>query len=279
MTDLKLYFQHVDEASTWIKSRVAIAPQVAVVLSGGLESFTDALVEKQEVRSAEIPHFPQARAEGHAGKLIFGKYFDVPIVAMAGRFHYYEGHSPQAIVFPHFVFAKLGVSTLITTNAVGGVNKDFKAGDIMLVEDHINMMGINPLIGLAISRPTSQFTSLTNAYDEDLRVAALRVAEKLKVDLKKGVFMATSGPSYETKAETRAFRNMGVDAVGMSTVPEIIAANFLGMRCCSFSCIANAAADLHGGTMAHSEVLAAMNTMAPKIASLLGSLIKELSYI
>ncbi|HPM41293.1 MAG TPA: purine-nucleoside phosphorylase, partial [bacterium] len=172
--------------------------------------------------------------------------------------------------------AALGVGELVTTNAVGGVNASFAPGDIMLVEDHINMMGVNPLVGLAIQRKTDQFTGLTNAYDSKLREIAKSVAANLKIDLKKGVYLATSGPSYETKAEVRAFRQMGADAVGMSTVPEIIAANFLGLRCLTFSCIANPAADLHPGGMNHAEVLAAMNAMAPKMVALLRGVVKEI---
>ena len=274
--DLSSYFPNVDEAAKWISGRVKVKPRVAVVLSGGLGAFADGLEGREEISSAEVPHFPRARAEGHSGKLVFGTHAGVPVAAMAGRFHFYEGHSPQAVVFPTFVLASLGVKELVTTNAVGGVNASFAPGDIMLVEDHINMMGVNPLVGLAIQRKTDQFTGLTDAYDSKLRETALSVAAALKIDLKRGVYLATSGPSYETKAEVRAFRQMGADAVGMSTVPEIIAANFLGIRCLTFSCIANPAADLHHGGMNHAEVLAAMNAMAPKMVALLRGVVEEI---
>ena len=147
----------------------------------------------------------------------------------------------------------------------------------MLVKDHINMMGINPLIGIAVQRPSEQFTSLTNAYDAELRKLAKKVARQQKLTLKEGVFLATSGPSYETKAEISAFRKWGADAVGMSTVPEVIAANFLGMKVLTFSCIANPAADLHTGKMTHAEVLGAMDALAPKVVRLLGGVMKELA--
>ncbi|HPQ80387.1 MAG TPA: purine-nucleoside phosphorylase [bacterium] len=274
--DLSNYFQQVDEAANWLSGRVKIKPEIAVVLSGGLGDFADGLSDREEITSSDVPHFPRARAEGHSGKLLFGRHVGVPVVAMVGRFHFYEGHSPQAVVFPCFVLSKLGVKTLVTTNAVGGVNADFAPGDVMLVEDHINMMGMNPLIGLAIQRKTDQFTGLTNAYDGELRAIAEGVATKQGLPIKKGVYLATSGPSYETKAEIRAFRQMGADAVGMSTVPEIIAANFLGMRCLTFSCIANPAADLHAGTMNHAEVLSAMNSLAPKVVSLLRGVVEEI---
>lgn len=274
--DFSNYFQQVDEAAGWLAGKVKVRPRVAVVLSGGLGAFAEELSCREEVSAAEVPHFPRARAEGHAGKLVFGEHAGVPLVAMAGRFHYYEGHAPQSVVFPYFVLSKLGVGFLVTTNAVGGVNAGFSPGDIMLVEDHINMMGINPLIGIAIQRKSDQFTGLTDAYDSSLRRLAEDVAGKQGLPLKRGVYLATSGPSYETKAEIRAFRQMGADAVGMSTVPEIIAANFLGMRCLTFSCIANPAADLHSGTMNHAEVLAAMNAMAPKMVSLLRGVVEEI---
>lgn len=274
--ELQSYFSHVDEAAAWLRERVSIEPRIAVVLSGGLHPFADGLEGRKEIPSAEVPHFPRARAEGHAGKLVFGRHGGIPLVALAGRFHYYEGHAPQAVVFPQFVLAQLGAKTLITTNAVGGVSRSFKPGDIMVVEDHINLMGTNPLIGLAFQRPRDQFTSLTEAYDGGLRLLAGRVAKRLGIDLKAGIYCATSGPSYETKAEVRAIRKMGADAVGMSTVPEIIAANFLGMRCLAFSCVANAAADLHGGTMTHTEVLAAMEAMAPRMVALLRGVIEAI---
>lgn len=277
--DFTTYTSDVAEAAAWIRKRVAQEPTIAVVLSGGLGDFADRLTERQAIVSSEIPHFPLARAEGHSGTLVFGRHGGVPVVALSGRFHYYEGHTPQAVVFPTFVLAGIGIRILVTTNAVGGINRAFRPGDIMLVEDHINMMGINPLIGIAIQRPTDQFTSMTKAYDDELRVIAQRVAKARGIEMKKGVYLATSGPSYETKAEIRAYRKLGADAVGMSTVPEIIAANFLGLRCLTFSCIANAAADLHGGTMTHAEVLAAMNALSPRMVSLLRGVVEEIGVV
>lgn len=274
--DLQHYFAHVDEAAAWLKARTEIAPRAIVVLSGGLAPFADGLRDRQVVSASEVPHFPTARAEGHAGALVFGNHEGVPVVALQGRYHYYEGHAPQAIVFPYFVLAALGARVLITTNAVGGVDRGFAAGDVMLVTDHINMMGINPLIGITVQRPQDQFTSLTNAYDAQLQELARRVAGEQGLELKEGVYLATSGPSYETKAEVAAFREMGADAVGMSTVPAVIAANYLGLRVLTLSCIANPAADLHAGTMTHEEVLAAMNALAPKVVGLLQGVVKEL---
>jgi len=276
MIERESFFACVDEAAAWIGQRTDTRPGIAVVLSAGLGGLTESIEGPKNFASSDIPRFPGARAEGHKGSLSFGTMGGVPIVAMSGRFHYYEGHSPQEVVFPYFVLAALGVRHLITTNAVGGVNKRFKPGDLMLVTDHINMMGINPLVGVAVQRPKDQFTSLVGAYDEGLRAIAMEVAKGIGLRVKEGVYLATSGPSYETKAEIAAFRKLGADAVGMSTVPEVIAARFLGMKVLSLSCIANPAADLHEGEMTHKEVLDAMNRLAPKAISLIEGVIEEI---
>ncbi len=270
------FFNKVNESADWLAGSLKIRPSMVIVLSGGFGGFVDLLEGKTVFSSSEIPNFPTSKAEGHSGKIVFGDMFGVPVAVMQGRYHYYEGHSPQSVVFPHFVFNKLGAKVLVTTNAVGGIKKTLKPGDIMMIRDHINFMGINPLIGLAVLRKTDQFTSMTDAYSARLRAIAKRAAKKAKVSLKEGVFIATSGPNYETKAEIGMFRKWGADAVGMSTVPEVIAANFLGMEVVSFSCIANKASDLHEGKMTHAEVLLAMNSMAKKAVSLLRAFVAEM---
>jgi len=270
------FFKNVDESSNWFKEKGINEPSIAIVLSGGIAGFVDSMRDTIGIESSDAPHFPVAMAEGHSGKLVFGRYAGHNMMAMIGRYHYYEGHDPRNIVFPYFVFASLGVKTLITTNAVGGINKTYRPGDIMMVSDHINFMGINPLIGITIQRKHDQFPSLTNAYDVGLRNVAKNVAERINLDLREGVFIATSGPSYETKAEIAAFRKLGADAVGMSTVPAVIAANFLGMKVLSLSGIANPAADLHEGKMSHDEVLASMKQISPNMISLLCGILDEL---
>ncbi len=274
--DFENFFAAVDESAGWIGGKVGRKPEVVIVLSGGLDSFVDDIEGKTEISYKDIPNFPAPKAEGHAGKLIFGKYAGQEIVVMQGRFHYYEGHAPHVIVFPYFVLSKLGAKLLITTNAVGGVNKAFKPGDVMMVTDHINSMGMNPLRGIAVQRKTEQFTSLTNAYDPELQQLSRKISDRIGLDLKEGVYAATPGPSYETKAEVSALRDMGADAVGMSTVPSVIAANFLGMKVLTYSCIANPAADLHDGEMTHEEVLDAMNALAPKAVQLLQGVLEEI---
>ncbi|MBI4212667.1 MAG: purine-nucleoside phosphorylase [Deltaproteobacteria bacterium] len=270
------YFELVAKSSAWLRGKTSLTPEIVLVLSGGLDDFVEGMQEKTELSTADIPHFPKSRAEGHAGKLVFGRMYDVPIVVMQGRQHYYEGHAPQDVVFPYFVLNALGAKTLITTNAVGGIRHDSNPGDIMVVTDHINLMGNNPLIGIAMQRKTDQFTSMTNAYDRDLRAVAKETATQKGIALSEGVYAAMMGPSYETPAEIRMLRGMGADAVGMSTVFEVIAANFLGMRVLTFNGIANAAADRHHGVMSHAEVLAAMNAMAPKLVTLLQGVVKAI---
>lgn len=276
MIDFSDFYKKADEAAQYIENRVEVAPELLVVLTGGIAGFMDDVEDQEAIPFADIPHFTEARAEGHEGKVVFGTLHGKRIAAMQGRFHYYEGHHPASVVFPLFVFERRGVGTLITTNAVGGIRQDLEPGDVMLIVDHINMMGINPLIGLAMEREEDQFTSLTEAYDPRLLKIIRRAANDRGVLLKEGVFAAMSGPSYETKAEVRALRTLGADAVGMSTVPEVIAANFLGMKVASLSCIANAAADRHGGEMSHGEVLLAVSEAAPKMIELLNAVVGAL---
>src|SRR3989338_4342323 len=270
------YFPHVREASEWFKKRIKITPRVVVVLSGGLDPFIEGLSEKTTFVAGDIPHFPVSRVEGHAGKLHIGTYQGVPLIAMQGRQHYYEGYTPQQIVFPYFVFNQLGATFLITTNAVGGINFALEAGDIMMVTDHLNLMEDNPLRGIAIQRQFDQFTSMIDAYDPALRELAQKIAMKEKMTLKEGIFAGVSGPNYETPAEIRMLRALGADAVGMSTVFEVIAARFLAMRVLTFNAIANPAADRHECPMSHTNILQAMEAMSPKLVRLLQEIVASL---
>jgi purine-nucleoside phosphorylase len=271
------FFQRVEETAAFISSKVHVQPKAAIILTAGLEDYADGFVDHVDIGYADAPHFASARAEGHEGKLVFGQRSGLPLVAMQGRFHFYEGHHPLEVVFPYFVLHELGVKILITTNAVGGIRHDLQPGDIVLITDHINMMGMNPLVGIATLKESDQFTDMTEAYDEELVEVVRRAAGMSGIALKEGVFAAVSGPSYETKAEIRALRVLGADAVGMSTVPEVIAARFVGMRVLSLSCVANAAADRHDGKMSHGEVLDAMSAAAPKFVQLLSVVTNELS--
>lgn len=275
--NIQQYFQHVNDAAQFLRGKSKLTPKAVVVLSGGMEGFVAAMTDKVEISAAEIPHFPTTRVEGHAGKLIFGHYAGVPLVAMQGRYHYYEGHTPQDVVFPYFVMNKIGATVAITTNAVGGIRDTLNVGDIVVVTDHINMMGTNPLIGLAMSRSTNQFTSMQDAYSKELRGIAHQVAKTEGIELKEGIFLGTPGPSYETPAEIRMFRQLGADTVGMSTVFEVIACNFLAMKVLTFNCISNVSADRFTGVMSHDHVIKAMQDMQPKMITLLQGVVTQLN--
>jgi purine-nucleoside phosphorylase len=271
------YAKRVNEAVSFLRGKTAITPSVMIVLGSGLSDFVDKIEEKVEISSAEVPHFPPSKVEGHKGQLVFGKIANVPLLIQQGRFHYYEGHPIQEVAFPVHVANAMGAKTLIVTNAAGGINTTFVPGDIMLIEDHINFMGTNPLLGMSVYNPKNQFPDMTGIYTKSLRNSAERLATELNIPLKKGVFMAVSGPSYETRSEIRTFRSWGVDAIGMSTVPEVIVAGFYKMSVLGFSCIANIGADLHQGAMSHAEVLKAMEIVQPRLAKLLLGIIPRFS--
>lgn len=269
------YFQKVEEAATFLRDTVGTNPKLLIVLTAGIQGPIDLLEEKVEVSSADIIHFPIARAAGHEGKLIFGKLDGVDIVLMKGRYHFYEGITPQEVVFPYFVLRELGVESVITMNAVGGIREDLNPGDIVLVQDHVNLLGDNALKGIAIQVPERQFTDMTQAYDLEYQSIAESQALLRGLELKHGVYGAVSGPNYETKAEIRMLRTMGIDCVGMSTIFEVIACRFLQMRVLAFSCITNPAADRHVGEMSHEDVLAALNEMGPRLSDLVNGCASE----
>lgn len=271
------YFEQVAKAADFFKKRVKIAPQLILVLSGGLEAFLDKVEQPIRLASSEVPLFPKARSEGHKGELNFGSFQKMPLVVLDGRYHFYEGLSPQEVVFPYFVLHALGAKVLVTTNAVGGVREDLNPGDLMLIEDHINMMGTNPLIGLTVQNPKNQFPSMQNAYDALLRALAIKVAKEKKIDLKQGTYLANPGPSYETPAEIKMYRSFGADTVGMSTVFETQVARFLQMRVLALNIITNVASDRHTGKMTHQEVLVAMQKAQQKVLQLLEGILSGLA--
>lgn len=262
------YNDRVKQAVDFLKKEIGAAPSVVLMLSGGLTQLVEQLTDVKTLDGAQIPHFPVSKAEGHKGQFLFGKYKDISVVVALGRTHYYEGLSMQEITFPLHALHVFGAKTLITTNAAGGINPGFAPGDLMVIRDHINFMGDNPLRGVAI-HAKQQFVDLTNAYSKPLMQIARDVAKQHKIELHEGVYLAVPGPSYETPAEIRAFRQLGADSVGMSTVPDIIVANFHKMQVLAISCIANLAADLHPGNMNHAEVLKAMQLMEPRLVQLL----------
>ncbi len=271
--EYETFFLKVEEIAQYFAKQIKFKPKLLLVLTGGAHDFIESLTDRQEFFASDIPHFPEARAEGHTGKIILGKFQDIPLVVMQGRYHYYEGHSPQAVVFPYFVFERLGIKTVVTTNAVGGINASYKPGDIVLVKDHINMMFKNPLVGIAIQKSKEQFTSMVDAYDEDLRQLALDVAKEQGLNMPEAVYMGVTGPSYETKAEIKAFRTLGADTIGMSSILEVVACKYLKQKVLTINCITNRAADIHDGEMKHADVLKEIAKAQDKITKFLEAII------
>lgn len=245
---------------------------VGVVLGSGLGNFSEALSTMRDFRSlpyTEIPGFPKSTVEGHDGNLLFARNGSVPIFAMQGRFHCYEGYTPQQVVFPIRVLMSLGVKTIILTNASGGIASSFEAGDLMLIEDHINLTGTSPLMGPNDSKLGPRFVDMTESYDSALKEVAKTVAAKIGLDLKSGVYLGLLGPTYETPAEVRMLAKLGADAVGMSTVFETIAAKHGGARVLGISCITNKAAGLAKGHLSHDDVKATAQRSSAKFSELL----------
>jgi len=245
-------------------------PRVAIVLGSGLGFLGEEVQDAVRIPYADIPGFPQPGVVGHKGELVAGTLEGVSVLVQSGRFHLYEGHSPATAALPVRVFAQLGVTTLVATNAAGGVRPNLRPPALMLITDHINLTGSNPLVGPALAGD-QRFPDMTVAYDAELRALAQTSAREQGIALEEGVYCTLLGPSYETPAEIRMLQRLGVDAVGMSTVPEVIAARARGMRCVAFSIITNAAAGL-GAPLDHTEVL----EMGARVATQLGGLIKGL---
>ena len=245
----------LDEAVRAVESRTALRPKIGLVLGSGLGAFAETLEHATAIPYGEIPHFPVSTAIGHTGALVIGLRAGVPVAVMAGRVHYYEGYSPAEVVFPVRVLGRYGVTTLVLTNAAGTVNPDFRPGELMVIEDHINYMGMNPLVGPNDDALGLRFFDLSEAYDPELRQIAAAAGAAAGVTVRKGVYIAFTGPSYETPAEIRMARTLGADAVGMSTVPEVIAARHMGIRVLGLSCITNMAAGVIKQKLNHLEVL------------------------
>lgn len=237
-----------------LKIRCALRPTLGIVLGSGFQPLAEALKVCLEVPYADLPGFPPSGVSGHAGKLVLGFLGPTPVAVLSGRAHYYEGHSMAQVTFPTRTLAAYGIEDLLLTNAAGGVNPQFQPGDFMVLTDHINFMGANPLRGEA-PPGVARFVDLSQAYDEGLIALLHAAGQECGLRLRAGVYLAVSGPSYETPAEVRAFGRLGADAVGMSTVPEALAARQAGVRVAGLSCITNLAAGLGKGTLSHAEVL------------------------
>jgi purine-nucleoside phosphorylase len=250
----------IEEAARYLASKTDLRPRLAVVLGSGLGAFADELEDAVSIPYAEIPYWSCSTAVGHAGKLVFGRLASgqgtaLDLAVMAGRVHLYEGYTPAQVAFGVRVLGTLGVTAVVFTNAAGGINLTFERGGLVLITDHINLQGANPLTGPNLDALGPRFPDMSEAYSLAYRQTALEVAEELGIDLREGVYAALAGPSYETPAEIRYLRVIGADMVGMSTVPEVIAANHMGMRVLGISCVTNMAAGILAQPIRHEEVL------------------------
>jgi purine-nucleoside phosphorylase len=262
-------FERVQAAAEAIRTRCGATPDTAVVLGSGLGDFADALVDPVAVPYSDLPHWPAPRVTGHAGRLVVGALSGRRVAVLAGRVHLYEGHSADAVVFAVRVMARLGAKQLVLTNAAGAVNVGFSPGALMVIDDHVNLMGVNPLAGDNDERFGPRFPDMSEVYSRRLRRAAHEAAEVSGIEVVRGVYAGCSGPSYETPAEIRYMRAIGVDAVGMSTVPEAIAARHMGVEVLGISCITNMAAGVLPQPLNHDEVLEAARRVRGAFGALL----------
>ncbi|MEK4126385.1 MULTISPECIES: purine-nucleoside phosphorylase [Anoxybacillus] len=245
----------IEQAAQFLKEKFPTSPQIGLILGSGLGVLADEIEQAIKIPYSDIPNFPVSTVEGHAGQLVYGQLEGATVVVMQGRFHYYEGYSFDKVTFPVRVMKALGVEQLVVTNAAGGVNESFEPGDLMIISDHINNMGGNPLIGPNDSALGVRFPDMSEAYSKRLRQLAKDVANDIGLRVREGVYVANTGPAYETPAEIRMIRVMGGDAVGMSTVPEVIVARHAGMEVLGISCISNMAAGILDQPLTHDEVI------------------------
>lgn len=276
MISEKEYSVRLAEARSYLVERITELPDLGVILGSGLGAFADLVQDKQVIPYKDIPHFPTATVEGHAGQLVFGKVQGRRVAVMQGRFHYYEGYTMQEVIFPVRVMQVLGVTGLVVTNAAGGINPAFQPGDLILIKDHINLMGDNPLRGANILSLGPRFPDLSEAYDKDWRQKAAEIAKGLGIVPQEGVYAAMSGPNYETPAEIRYLRAIGADMVGMSTVPEVVVANHGGIKVLGISCVTNMAAGIWEQKLNHQEVMETAGRIEKQFVSFVQELIAAL---
>jgi len=264
-----------DSAAQLILSRTSLRPHIGVVLGSGLGGFADSLDESSRIPYAEIPAFPRSTAIGHAGKMVIGKANGVAVAAMQGRVHLYEGYSAQEVAFPIRVFARMGIRAVILTNAAGGINLNYSQGALVLIRDHINLQGHNPLIGANDDRFGVRFPDMTHAYSKAYREIAREEAAKLGMTLQEGVYAALAGPSYETPAEIEYLRRIGADLVGMSTVAEVIVARHTEIKVLAISCVTNMAAGILDQPLSHAEVMETGERVKAKFEALLRAVLPQ----
>lgn len=278
------YYDRVAEAAAYLKGRLgSLTPKIGVVLGSGLGAVADAVIDPVIVPCGEIPHFPRSTVEGHSGRIVAGVLGGAPVIVMQGRVHYYEGYTPLEVTFPMRVLGLMGVRAVVLTNAAGGIGEGYRVGQLVLIGDHINNMGWNPLIGANeprfATRPGAglRFFDMTEAYSKALRTLAQETAQQEGFALDEGVYLATPGPSFETPAEIRAFRTWGATLVGMSTVPETIVARHMGIEVLGISCVTNLAAGLSATQLSHEEVNEAGRLVEGRLAGLLTRLTPKMA--
>jgi purine-nucleoside phosphorylase len=266
-----------DQAARAIRERSDLEPRVGLILGSGLGGLADEIEDRIEIPYAEIPGWPVSTAVGHAGVLVLGEVDEVPVAVMRGRAHLYEGIPAHRAVFGVRVLGRLGVRTLVVTNAAGGIDESFRSGQLVLISDHVNLMGTSPLVGPNDDELGPRFPDMSDAYDAELRARARDAAARLGMDVGEGVYAAWLGPQFETPAEIRFMRAIGASLAGMSTVPEVIAARHMGIRCLGISVVTNMAAGIGDGKLAHDEVLAVGAEAQPRLTALLRELLPALA--
>ena len=269
-------FVRAETAAKFIQKKTRLRPKIALVLGSGLGAFADEFAQATKIPYSKIPHYPRSTAIGHAGQLVIGTVEGVEVAGMQGRVHLYEGYSAKELAFPIRVFARMGVKAIILTNAAGGVKREFIEGRLVVISDHINLLGVNPLAGPNEDKFGGRFPDMTAAYDKRFRELTLAEGRLLGINLGEGVYAAVAGPSYETPAEVRYLRSIGADLVGMSTVPEVIAARHSGLRVLGISCVTNAAAGVLDQPLDHKDVLETAERMKGQFTGLLRAVIPDL---
>jgi purine-nucleoside phosphorylase len=271
-------FARAERAAKFILAKTKLRPRIGLVLGSGLGAFANEMAGATRIDYKKIPHFPQSTAIGHAGRMVIGKVGDVPLAAMQGRVHFYEGYTPHEVIFPMRVMARIGIRAVLITNAAGGINREFKQGCLVVLRDHINLQGTNPLIGPNDERFGVRFPDMTQVYWKPYQDAALQEGKRLGIEMAQGVYAALTGPSYETPAEIRYLHAIGADLVGMSTVPEVIAAAHLGIRVLGISCVTNMAAGILDQPITTEEVLETGERVKGDFVALLRAVIPRMSF-
>jgi purine-nucleoside phosphorylase len=270
-------FLRAERAAKFILAKTKLRPRIALVLGSGLGDFADEFGNATKIPYAKIPNFPQSTAIGHAGRLVIGNVGNIPVAAMQGRVHLYEGYSPKEVAFPIRVFARMGIKAVILTNAAGGINRNYSQGCLVVIRDHVNLQGVNPLVGPNDERFGLRFPDMTQAYDREFQRFVTEEGKKLAQNIHNGVYLAVQGPSYETPAEIYSFRTIGADLVGMSTVPEVIVARHSAIRVLGISCVTNMAAGTTDAPLNQEEVLEIAARVKPQFISILRAVIPRIS--